>query len=171
MDISYLCNFKGLCVLHDLSIIATVLEFEYKPATFFEKFELVTSVILISLGSTWENSKSTYYTTLKLEIFNIQKKNHLPFTLIEILLRFLLSVKIVSAEVALASFSNLFSSSALFSINFFGDNLQVACNFRGSKVTADWDCKDPTDAWDLWRVHHMFSQILNLRNLVFFCLK
>ena len=117
------------------------------PATFFEKFELVTSVILNSLGSTCENSKSTYYTTLKLKIFNIQ--NDLPFTLIEILLRFLLSVKIVSAEVALASFSNLFSSSALFSINFFGDNLHVACNFRGSKVTADWDCKDPTDAWDL----------------------
>ena len=75
----YLCNFNGLCVLYDLSIIATVLEFElptnlYKPATFFEKFELVTSVILNSLGSTCENSKSTYYTTLKLKIFNIQKK-------------------------------------------------------------------------------------------------
>ena len=103
-------------------------------------------MILNSLGSICKNSKSTYYITLKLKIFNRYAKKNLPFTLIEILLRFLLSVKIVSAEVALASFSNLFSSSALFSINFFGDNLQVACNFRGSKVTADWDCKDPTDA-------------------------
>ena len=71
-------QFLGLIVSYDTSIVATVLEFELPsyislPATFFEKFELVTSVILNSLGSTCENSKSTDYTTLKLKIFNIQK--------------------------------------------------------------------------------------------------
>ena len=100
-------------------------------------------------------------------------KNNLPFTFIETLFRFLLSVKMVSTEVSKWP-SLCFICSNSETCFFGGDNWllvpNIACNFLGSSVILEWDCTEPWESWDLKLLWRLLKLDLRLRGFSFFSL-